>query len=211
MSYASLQSIKRPEEFKEYPDLKEYVDRCRERILEIELTRADLPTAASPVARALRSIYGIERPLTILNSLGKQPFIRGYTADNLSKTASFSHLLRASFPKEDETPEAFSKRAKALKISDQRLLDLAVFAPQWASYVAKTLDWKELEDAIYWLHAHTKDTSWTVDREVREIWEAEVRERTPLTGRNLLDGAVDVTWFQQVYKALGKKELGTTR
>ncbi len=200
-----LTKHKEAEEFKEYPDLKGYVELCRERILEVELARADLPTAASPVARALRSIYGIERPLAILNSLGKQPFIRGYTSDNLSKTASFSHLLRVSFPKEDETAEDFIKRAKDLKISDQRLLDLAVFAPQWANYVAKTIGWKDLEDAIYWLHAHTKDTSWTVDREVREIWEAEVRERTPLTGRNLLDGAVDVTWFQKVYKALGKK------
>ncbi len=210
-SYYSFRELRRltkhkePEEFKDDPALKEYVERCRERVLEVELARGDLPTAASGVARALRSIYGMDNALGIISSLGKQPFIRGYTADNLSKTATFSHLLRVSFPKEDEAFEDFSQKAKALKISDQRLLDLAVFAPQWASYVDKTLGWKNLEDAIYWLHAHTKDTSWTVDKEVREIWEAEVRERTPLTGQNLLDGAVDVTWFQKVYKSLGKK------
>ena len=210
-SYYSFRELRRltkhkePEEFKDDPALKEYVERCRERILAVELARGDLPTAASGVARALCSIYGIDNALGIISSLGKQPFIRGYTADNLSKTTTFSHLLRVSFPAKGETPEDFSEKTKVLKISDQRLLDLAVFAPQWASYVDKTLGWKNLEDAIYWLHAHTKDTSWTVDKEVREIWEAEVRERTPLTGQNLLDGAVDVTWFQKVHKSLGKK------
>lgn len=58
---------------------------------------------------------------------------------------------------------------------------------------------KGLEEAVYWLHAHTKDAGWTVDAEVREVWNAEVTERTPLTGE-LLDGAVDVAWFARAYK-----------
>jgi len=36
------------------------------------------------------------------------------------------------------------------------------------------LGWKGLEDAIWWIHAHTKDSGWSIDSEIREDWEASV-------------------------------------
>jgi hypothetical protein len=56
-----------------------------------------------------------------------------------------------------------------------------------------------------WLHAHTKDRQWTVDDQIRELWFAEVSERTPLTQENLLDGTVDVSWFHAMHRMLGAK------
>ena len=164
----------------ENSSLTELVNKVRERVLEVELKRGDLPTPASLPALALRSIYGTDYVFAILKSLGKANFLRGYSYDGLSKAAVFSGLLRSSFPAETDTLESFKTEAEAEGISEQRLLDLAVYAPQWSAYVCHALQWEGLEEAVYWLHAHTKDAGWTVDQEVREVWNAEVAERTPL-------------------------------
>lgn len=189
-----------------YPNIQEVVERCRDRIVEVELARADLPTEASPLAMQIRTIYGADKALYILKSLDRNGLVRGYTwGGGQNKGDVFSRLLRGSYPSKEDTAESFAKQAKELKLKEQRLIDLAVYAPQWASFVEETLSWKGFVDAVYWLHAHTKDGGWSVDAEIRNSWTAQVSERTPLSAKELLDGAVDVTWFMRVYKTLGEK------
>jgi hypothetical protein len=200
-----LSGHKPAKQFETYPELKNIIDKIRTKLLEIELKRADLPTIASTPTMAIRSIYGVDYVVKILTSLGKEKLVRGYTYDGLSKSSVFSSLLRASFPKEGETPQIFAEKVKATKISEQRLLDLAMYAPQWSKHISYTLGWEGLEDAVFWFHAHTKDQGWSVDQEVRAVWNAEVSERTPLSAQSLVDGAVDVAWFNNVYNTLGKK------
>jgi hypothetical protein len=59
------------------------------------------------------------------------------------------------------------------------------------------------EEAVWWIHAHTKDRGWHIDHETHEQWNAEIRKLTPLTFDELLEGAVDVDWFHRTYQALG--------
>ena len=187
------------------PELQALVERIRARVLAVESTRGDLPSAAAEPALALRSIRGTQHALTLLKGLGRATLVRGYSYDSVGKASVYSHLLRVSFPEDDDSPEGFAALAGELKLSDKGLLELAMYAPQWAPFVEQTLGWPGLEDAGYWLHAHTKDTSWTVDRQVREVWIASVSERTPLSAQNLLDGAVDVAWFRRARGALGEE------
>ena len=189
-----------------YPKLQEIVDKCRDRVVEVELARADLPTEASDLAVNIRTIYGADKALFILKSLDRNGLVRGYTwGGGKNKGDVFSRLLRGSYPNKVDTAESFAKHAKALKLKEQRLVDLAIYAPQWANFVEQTLGWKGFVEAVYWLHAHTKDTSWSVDKAIRDGWTAEVSERTPLSAKELLDGAVDVSWFKRVYKTLGEE------
>src|SRR5207253_2513590 len=88
-------------------------------------------------------------------------------------------------------------------LSDRRLIEIAFYAPQWAAHVERALGWPEFAEAVWWIHAHTKDTQWTVDQDLREAWAAQVSERTPLSAQGLIDGAVDVDWFHRVYRTLG--------
>jgi Family of unknown function (DUF5724) len=60
-----------------------------------------------------------------------------------------------------------------------------------------------LDTVAFWLHAHTKDQYWEVDEQIRELWFAQVSERTPLSRQDLFDGAVDVAWFQRMYAEVG--------
>jgi hypothetical protein len=102
-----------------------------------------------------------------------------------------------------DNPAAFAQRVTETDFSEKRLLELAVFAPQWARHIGTALKWPGLEDGVWWLHAHTKDRHWHVDREILAHWKEEISERTPLSGADLLDGAVDVAWFQKAYTSLG--------
>lgn len=182
--------------------VKSLVDRCRNRILEVEVARGEMPTAASEAALSLRWSGGLSVLVRLLRAMGSLKFVRGWTYDSLSKAAVFSHLVRATFPAEADTPEAFATEMKAAGISQHRLIDLAIYAPQWAGHVEHVLNWPGLVEGAWWIHAHTKDNQWRVEQEIRDVWRAEVAERTPLSAEDLQQGAVDVGWFNRVYSHL---------
>jgi hypothetical protein len=187
------------------PILQEIGSLCRQRVLEVELQRGDLPTVASEIALCLRSIEGIANLVRLLQGMGKDKLIRGYTYHNLSKPAIFSHLIRVSYPAPSETPGDFTRAVEAAKIPRQQLLELAFYAPQWSNYVQEAIGWDNCTGAIWWIHAHTKDNQWHVDAEIRQDWAVQVSERTPLSEQDLIDGAVDVDWFHRVYPSLAGK------
>lgn len=187
------------------PQLQGFIAQIRRRIVEIESQRGDMATAASQPALALRYTGGLESLLPLLQALGKDGFVRGWIYSDTGKSAVFSHLIRATYPTETDTPERFAEGVKKAKISQTRLVETAVYAPQWAKHIEHALGWPSFAEAVWWFHAHTKDNQWRVDQEIREAWNAETAERTPLTGAELVDGAVDVAWFNRVYAALGQK------
>jgi hypothetical protein len=201
--FARLTRRKKDKLFDEYPALHSFVEDCKKKALEMELKRGDLPTAMSGVALAMKSISEPGLALRILKVLGKEKFARGYIYDAASKTSVHSHLLRISLPAEGETFDTFRQQVTELAIADSRLVDLAVYAPHWAPFVEYATRISGLETVAFWLHAHTKDQYWEVDEQIRELWFAEVSERTPLSKQDLLDGAVDVEWFRQMYAAVG--------
>ncbi len=201
-------SGRRPtQEHVRFPILREIVERCRERIVEVELERGEAPTAASAPALAIRWLNGSEPLLRLLHAMRDTPFDRRVSAwsRDPSRSSVLSHLVRVTIPAEDDTPETFAAEVKLRAIPPERLVELAVFAPQWARFVEHALRWPQLEEAVWWLHAHTKGSDWMVDAELREAWTAEVAARTAPGAADLLDGAVDVAWFQRVYQGLGPK------
>lgn len=187
---------------KDFPALESMVEQCRDRILTVELSRGDLPTAATAPALSLSSITGIPTVIKLLQNLGSEKFARGWLRDSQSKASVFSHLFRVSFPAVDDTPEAFAAQAKAAKLPSQQMIELAVYAPQWARYVQQALSWSDLAESVWWFHAHTKDNAWQVAPEIRELWSAQIAELTPLSSQDLIDGAVDVGWFQRIHSRL---------
>jgi HEAT repeat protein len=199
----SLLSGRKPHLYiKQCPILQELVDSCRERIISIEIQRGDLPTAATEPARILRSVPGMVNLFRLLNALGKTDFMR-FPAGQ-SRQAVLSHLIQVTYPTALDTQEGFIDLARAASISQRRLVELAVFAPQWSQFVEATLEWPKLREAVFWVYAHTKDRQWLVEKEIRELWNSQVSVYTPLTADSLMDGAVDVGWFHQVYGALGE-------
>jgi len=183
------------------PELAADVERCRDRILEVELTRGDTPTAASPAARSLASVEGAEWFVKLLAAFGKDNLHRGWSYGQ-GRSEVLSWLLKVSRPAADDTVEGMAALVKQHQVKPQRLLEAAVYAPHWARMIEGVLQQPGLEDAVWWIHAHTKEQSWSVDQEIRASWQAEVAARTPLSEQDLLDGAVDVAWYNRLRQEL---------
>ena len=203
-----LTSRKGEQLLKKFPAAIPLVEKCRARVIEIELTRGDTPTPVSSAALCLNKVYGTGNLVSFLKALGNRSFTRGYARDSDSKEAVFSHLIRCCLPAAGDTVEEFRKQVSAAAIPEQRLVELAVYAPQWAPHVEHALGWKSLVDAVWWTHAHTRGTDWRVDEEIRNDWKANLSSRTALTTEELLEGAVDVAWFQRVHSELSDKRWG---
>ena len=200
-----LSTRRAPKAVQDHPELLATVERCRRRIVEVETQRGDRTTAASRLALELRTTGGLETLTAALPALGKSHFARSFswTATGTSRQETLSHLVLRSIPRDEDSPDAFAKWAREAKVGQARLIELALYAPQWASHVNRVLEWAGLEDAIWWVQAHTKDDrSWQL-QELKEIWAAEVSERTPLSAGDLTEGGVDVAWFKRAHAALG--------
>lgn len=193
--------------FTQYPVLHTLYANCLRRILEVELQRGEIPTEATPAALSLRSIVGADWFIRILKALDALHLKRGSSYGEDSKARTLSHLLRVSFPRPEDTPERFAAQVKVAKLTPQQLIEVAVYAPQWAHFIEHVLGWPSFTDTVWWIHAHTRDRNWYVDQALREFWEAQVAGRTPLAGSDLYDGAVDVAWFRRVYAALACPKL----
>ncbi|MCC6241293.1 MAG: DUF4132 domain-containing protein [Gemmatimonadaceae bacterium] len=198
---------KAPRALHAHPELIACVDRVRRRVVEIESQRGDLPTSASSHALALRWTGGIETLSHVVPAVGKAHFARtfGWNKTGATRMDVLSQLVRRSMPRDEDTLDAFAAWTRDARIGEARLVELAAYAPQWAAHVNHVLQWPGLEDAVWWLHAHTKDQwSWQFP-EMRERWAAEVSERTPLTSADLSEGAIDVAWFVSAFEKLGRE------
>jgi hypothetical protein len=185
------------------PGLAEIVDRGRRRVLGIELARGETPTEASALALELQHSGGLDVLGRLLVAMGREKFVRNWRYEGEARHVVFSHLIRVTMPGEDDTPEAFASEMRSRGVKEQRLVELAAFAPQWVRHVEHALGWEGLTSGVWWMHAHTKDDRWQVAAEVRDVWTAEASERTPLAAGDLLEGAVDVGWFRSAYEQLG--------
>lgn len=186
-----------------HPALAAIADRVRDRVVAVELQRGDLPTPTSRTAANLGSVSGVRLTAALLGKLGKMPLTRGWRWNPDGQADVLSHLVRVSFPAPGETGADLKAAADEAGVRPERLVDLALYAPQWAAPVEEALGWPGLADGVLWLHAHTKDRQWSVDAELRDSWAAMSAERTPLAAEDLIDGAVDVQWFGRAHAALG--------
>ncbi|WP_430644978.1 DUF5724 domain-containing protein [Agromyces sp. GXS1127] len=196
----------RPEAWAAGAHTQEVVEEVRRVVVERECTRGDLPTPFSNTARGLRTAYGAESLVQILAALGTRPFTRGYSW-NESRESGLSHLVRIHQPTSDDTAAGLGELIRSARIAERRIVEVGVYAPQWAALIEEHLGWPGYASAVWWLHAHTKDESWHVDREIREAWESEISQRTPLEATDLIRGAADVAWFRAMYGEIGDERF----
>ena len=148
-------------------------------------------------ALALRYSGGLEdpRPVALRGSARSRSCAAGRSTARAPRTSSAISSAQRS-PAEEDTPERFADAA-AQRGGQREATRRARRVRPAVGPARRARDggWHGLATAIWWLHAHTMDPSWTVDAEIRDAWAAEVPERTPLSSAELVDGAVDVEWF----------------
>lgn len=199
-----LSSRKEDARLKTIPGLREIVENCRHRILDVEAGRGDNPTVVTTVARSLPYTGGMTVLFRFLKLLGKDALARGSSYYGSQDRASvLSAIIRSSYPGPEDTLEAFVAQVAVEQIPEQLLVDVAVFAPQWSKHIEAALGWTSFAEGVWWLHAHTKDQHYYLNDELKEVWKAEIADKTPLAATDLMEGGVDVAWFHRVYGALG--------
>ncbi|WP_338552839.1 DUF4132 domain-containing protein [Paenibacillus sp. KS-LC4] len=186
-----------------YPKLNELQNRIIERILDIELNRGDLPTDVTKLATSISHIQGTAYFLRILAGLDKESFVRGYIysyGKDTTKKESFSQMLKVCHPAVGENEETLKELLRGSKISEVRLLEAAMYAPQWVDIIAKYLGWDGLRSAAWYFHAHINET---FSGEKETI----VAHYSPILPEDFNDGAFDVNWFHSAYQELGEKRF----
>ena len=141
------------------------VERCRARIVEIELARGETPTAATAPAWHLGSLWGTDLLVRLLTALGKQGFkvpTGWQKTGKESKVCTLTQLASVTYPKDGETAEDFCRLVGEAvaegRLDEKMILELAFLAPQWATHVESYLRWNGLSEALYWFLAHMRYT-----------------------------------------------------
>ncbi|WP_037284192.1 DUF4132 domain-containing protein [Saccharibacillus sacchari] len=192
-----------PEELERSESLQAIMASIVGRLLEIELARGDLATEATPLTMALQRIEGLDAFIRILVSLGGETFVRGYIygyGDNQTKKESLSHLLKVCHPAEGDDSAALAQKLEGTGISEQRLLEAAMYAPQWIEIVSAHLNWPGLRSAAWYFHAHINE-SFSAEKETI------VAHYSPITPQEFNDGAFDVQWFEEAYQEIGAERF----
>lgn len=198
-SFESLQRVsnrKYGPEMAKHPWLEPYVNACRKRIVELECKRGELPGPSSYAANSLSWTGGLDALVMIVSSLFGANLDRSNSwMRGVGRAESLSQLLQKTEPMPEDTPQQFAQAMRAHGVSDKRLVEIGMFAPQWSRHVEEALGWPGFEEAVWWMHAHTK-----------EHHKPDLARWTPLEAQELRDGAVDVEWFKRVHAMLDPKQ-----
>ena len=173
------------------------LEQVKTHMLQVELQRGDLPTDASVYISSLSQIEGAQYFFEALERMGKEPFAKGY-GSGVGKRYTFSHILEVSQPSATDTFAAFKKHLDEVKLSKQRLVEAACYAPHWTAWLGDYLKIKSFREAIWWFIAHTTDY---MDAEKETI----VSQYSTVPRDDFKRGAIDVDWYQRVHKAVGKE------
>ncbi|MDR3110616.1 MAG: DUF4132 domain-containing protein [Planctomycetaceae bacterium] len=179
----------------DFPNFQRLLPAVIDRILEIELRRGDSETEVSDIAKSIGRFEGIRYFVAILSAMDQTPFVRGYSYSNVdSRSLVFCLLLKSCEPESCANPKLFKG------IPEQKLLEAAMYAPQWIDLVQESLGWKGLTSACWYFHAHVNET-------MSETKESIVARYSPISPQRFKDGAFDIDWFNDAYKTLGEKRF----
>ena len=170
-------------------------------VVKNELKRGDSPTIYSRSLNRIYRIEGIDYLVQILQALGKETLDRNsyYWGGNDTKKSVLSHLLKACYPSEKDNSKELAKKLKGTDITEQRLVEVAMYSSQWIEIIEGYLGWKGLASGCYYFQAHMSD----IDRNKEGL----IAKYTPIPIEDLKEGAFDIDWFKSAYKELGEKRF----
>lgn len=187
--------------YERYPDAKEIVKTLVLRIVDVEEKRGELATPLSSLARMIERFEGAEHFVKLLAALGKENFFRGYLySANETKQAILSLLLKRCYPLKEDNAKKLKVLLEQTDITEKRLAEAVMYAPQWAGMAEEIIGWKGLKCGVWFFHAHINET-FSAEKET------EVALFSPITPQQFNDGAFDKDWFYLAYQTLGEKRF----
>lgn len=187
--------------YEKYPWAADVVKKFVDRVVQIEEKRGELPTPLTGHAQSVERLEGAVHFCNLLAALGKESFFRGYLySTDQTKKATLSLLLKRCYPSADDTSERLASLLQKTDISDKRLVEAVMYAPQWAGLAETIIGWQGLKCGVWFFHAHINET-FSAEKET------EVAIYSPISPVQFNDGAFDKNWFWQAYEQLGEKRF----
>ncbi len=172
-------------------------------VLSSELSRGDSPAEYSGGIHGIVRVYGADVFARILTALGNDTLDRsaaGGWGNTLDRRHSLSTLLSVCIPAENDTEETLRAALDGKMIGKKRLIEAAMFSPEWIPIVGRYLGIDAFESVCYYFMAHMNEK---FDDKRRAI----IARYTPLTEEELNLGAFDRGWFRSAYDAVGEKDF----
>ncbi len=174
-------------------------------LVDIELRRGEAETPVSPDMAGVSYIRGAEYLARILMALGKDTLSREtyyswYYSSKNNKKDTLSLLLKSCYPAEGDDKNTLKEALKGTSVKADRLVEVAMYAPQWIDIIQEYLGWKGLKSGCYYFMAH-------MNERFDEQKQAMIAKYTPLSMEELQDGAFDIDWFKECYALLGEKNF----
>ena len=178
-----------------YPFVQDLCDRAISRIVDVEERRGELETPVSKLAfRIVRVQHdGARHFCNLLKALGNDTLTRDCSR---SKRDMLIDLLEACQPAPEDTATSLSVLLRSAGISDERLVQATMLAPQWAGLAEQVSGWDALKSGIWFFHAH-------VSEDFSAATETEVARYSSILPQQFNDGQFDREWFLDVYQRLG--------
>ena len=199
-------SLKKVEELEKYArgevnlicysqNTRDLVDLFINHLFEVEMQRRNAPTESTEAFRQCRYVLvlkGAERVARIMKALHKDHLkIDIYGTERRS---ILSNLVTSCYPLPTDTPDMLAD------ISEELLVELAFFAPQWLDFVEQRLNWRGFRTAYYYFIAHARE----MGNDEKKALIARYTELDPL---DLADGAFDEALFRQALEEIGEERF----
>ncbi len=185
--------------------IRELYDSIVPVMVDVELRRGEAETPFSPYMSGITFIRGTGYLVRILMALGKDTLGREayyswyYSASN-TKRDVLSRLLKNCYPEEGACGETLKAALSGTSIKKERLVEVAMYAPQWIDVIEEYLGWAGLKCGCYYFMAH-------MNERFDDQKKAMIAKYTPLTAEELQEGAFDSDWFEEAYGILGEKNF----
>ena len=138
--------------------------------------------------------------MAILSALGKDKLLRSYYfgAQGHGRTESLCTMLGVCVPAKTDTADDLRRLMKKHKISEKRLIEAALYSPEWIELVGETIGLPGFRSAAYYFMAH-------MNEDFDDVRKARIARFTPLSIEELQNGAFDIGWFRSAHEEVGEK------
>lgn len=196
MQYLNKEQPETEEDFARLRFVYKFTEPLVRRIIDTEIKRGDTETPLSKHVENIYRIRGAKDFIAILSAMGKDKLVRGWFLHGKSRQENLSILISVCVPDKNDTAEELRALAKQYSISDKRLIEAALYSPEWIELAGGALNLPGFRSAAYYFIAH-------MNEELNAVSMARIARFTPLSADELQCGAFDIDWFRSAYAEVG--------
>lgn len=181
-------------DIKVFAYLRKELDFIAKHMISMEKARLNEQTAVTNYVKSLYVVRGVQHLIAALHVLDQENLKRQTYGDD--RNTVFTDLIRHCYPLENDEPQILIQEG----FKEERLVEVAMIAPQWIEFINKALKWEGFIEACYYFIAHMKQYDYDQKK-------AQIAHYTQIDPEDLNDGAFDMEWCKNVYQLLGEKRF----